>query len=105
VGSTQIPEGCQTSSVIPRRLRSIFFARSAIRAIILMPAATSDGHKWGRVVSTSRKDLQMHPGVDRLAPFKPIKKTNGNDLAPSVAQADAILAEFGYTETRELAAA
>jgi len=47
----------------------------------------------------------MHPGVDRLAPFKPIKKTNGNDLAPSVAQADAILAEFGYTETRELAAA
>jgi hypothetical protein len=39
---------------------------------------------------------------------KPVTQTEGNnnvEFAPSVAEADAILAKFGYTETRELAAA
>lgn len=37
---------------------------------------------------------------------KPITNPNGNtEFAPSVAEADAILARFGYSEARELAAA
>ena len=41
-------------------------------------------------------------------PKKPLKQTEGNNIvefAPSVAEADATLAKFGYTESRELAAA
>lgn len=47
--------------------------------------------------------LQKQAGVGRLAPYKAAHVSIGNlNFAPSVAEADAILAKFGYTE-RELA--
>jgi len=51
----------------------------------------------------------LHQEVDRLASLKAVQTTKENnnivEFAPSLAEADAILARFGYAEARELAAA
>ncbi len=49
----------------------------------------------------------MQVEVDRLASLKAAHKinANSNEFAPSVEEADAILAKFGYVRTSQLAAA
>lgn len=86
------------------------FSKPATKVRVLSPAPVLFFDLWGRQVSIWQTNLRPHAGEATLAPLS-ISWQNSNenivsvDFAPSVSEADAILAQFGYVEPEVAVAA